>query len=97
MVEQVDEYVDIGDEMLAATYQSMEIEKDTEGQGDEEKRTGRWRKEERWWFYRIPPLLFSYLCIRIEASLSGAGRVERVSHGLVSTSRELHGQLLQAK
>jgi hypothetical protein len=41
MVEQVDEYVDIGDEMLAATYQSMEIEKDTEGQGDEEKRTGR--------------------------------------------------------
>jgi hypothetical protein len=41
MVEQVDEYVDIGDEMLAATYQSMEIEKDAEGQGDEEKRAGR--------------------------------------------------------
>ena len=41
VVEQVDEYVDTGDEMPAATYQSMEIEKDTEGQGDEEKRTGR--------------------------------------------------------
>ena len=31
MAEQVDEYVDIGDEMPAATYQSMEIEKDVEG------------------------------------------------------------------
>ena len=41
VAEQVDEYVDIGDEMLAATYQSMEIEKDAEGQGDEEKRAGR--------------------------------------------------------
>ena len=41
VAEQVDEYVDIGDEMLAATYQSMEIEKVAEGQGDEEKRTGR--------------------------------------------------------
>jgi hypothetical protein len=30
MVEQVDEYVDIGDEMPTATYQSMEIEKDAE-------------------------------------------------------------------
>jgi hypothetical protein len=47
MVEQVDEYVDIGDEMLAATYQSMEIEKDAEGramkrkgQGDEERKRG---------------------------------------------------------
>jgi hypothetical protein len=93
----VDEYVDIGDEMLAATYQSMEIEKDAEGQGGEEKRAGRWRKEERRSFSRIPPLLFSYLCIGNEASLLDAGRVERVSHGLVSTSRELHDQLLQAK
>jgi hypothetical protein len=41
--------------------------------------------------------LFSYLCIGNEASLLGAGRVERVSRGLVSTSRELHDQLLQAK
>jgi len=40
---------------------------------------------------------FSYLCPGIEASLSGVGRGERASHGLVSTSRELHGQLLQAK
>jgi hypothetical protein len=31
VVEQVDEYVDTGDEMPAATYQSMEIEKDAEG------------------------------------------------------------------
>ena len=31
MAEQVDEYVDIGDEMPTATYQSMEIEKDAEG------------------------------------------------------------------
>ncbi|NP_001151218.2 bromodomain containing protein [Zea mays] len=31
VAEQVDEYVDIGDEMPAATYQSMEIEKDAEG------------------------------------------------------------------
>jgi len=31
MSEQVDEYVDIGDEMPTATYQSMEIEKDAEG------------------------------------------------------------------
>jgi hypothetical protein len=31
VVEQVDEYVDTGDEMAAATYQSMEIEKDAEG------------------------------------------------------------------
>nr|CAB3485794.1 unnamed protein product [Digitaria exilis] len=30
MAEQVDEYVDIGDEMPTATYQSMEIEKDAE-------------------------------------------------------------------
>jgi hypothetical protein len=30
LAEQVDEYVDIGDEMPAATYQSMEIEKDAE-------------------------------------------------------------------
>jgi hypothetical protein len=30
MAEQVDEYVDIGDEMPIATYQSMEIEKDAE-------------------------------------------------------------------
>ena len=28
--EQLDEYVDIGDEMPTATYQSVEIEKDTE-------------------------------------------------------------------
>jgi hypothetical protein len=33
---------------------------------------------------------FSYLCMGNEASLLGAGRVERVSRGLVSTSRELH-------
>ncbi|OEL16781.1 hypothetical protein BAE44_0022199 [Dichanthelium oligosanthes] len=31
MAELVDEYVDIGDEMPAATYQSMEIEKDADG------------------------------------------------------------------
>ncbi|KAL5652125.1 hypothetical protein ACJX0J_037583, partial [Zea mays] len=31
VAEQVDEYVDIGDEMPAATYQSTEIEKDAEG------------------------------------------------------------------
>jgi hypothetical protein len=31
VAEQVDEYVDTGDEMPAATYQSMEIEKDAEG------------------------------------------------------------------
>jgi hypothetical protein len=31
VVEQVDEYVDTRDEMPAATYQSMEIEKDAEG------------------------------------------------------------------
>lgn len=31
MAEQVDEYVDIGDEIPTATYQSMEIEKDAEG------------------------------------------------------------------
>ncbi|XP_066349435.1 transcription factor GTE2-like [Miscanthus floridulus] len=31
MAELVDEYVDIGDEMPTATYQSMEIEKDAEG------------------------------------------------------------------
>ena len=30
LAEQVDEYVDIGDEMPTATYQSMEIEKDAE-------------------------------------------------------------------
>ncbi|XP_062226801.1 transcription factor GTE2-like [Phragmites australis] len=30
MAEQVDEYIDIGDEMPTATYQSMEIEKDAE-------------------------------------------------------------------
>lgn len=30
MAEQVDEYVDIGDEMPTATYQSMEIEKGAE-------------------------------------------------------------------
>jgi hypothetical protein len=30
MAEQVDEYVDIGDETPTATYQSMEIEKDAE-------------------------------------------------------------------
>jgi len=31
MAEQVEAYVDIGDEMPTATYQSMEIEKDAEG------------------------------------------------------------------
>jgi hypothetical protein len=73
MVEQVDEYVDIGDEMLAATYQSMEIEKDAEGQGDEEKRAGRWRKEERRWFSRIPPLLFFLFMHRNRSVSFGCG------------------------
>lgn len=46
MAEQVDEYVDIGDEMPTATYQSMEIEKDAEvasgsgGSGSSSSSTG---------------------------------------------------------
>jgi len=62
------------------------------------KRKGRGMKKGREAaIFSNPSSPFSYLCIGIEASLSGAGRGERVSHGLVSTSRELHGQLLQAK